>query len=348
VRLAQILCERIPSVERVRFTNSGSEGVMTAIKAARAFTGRQKIAKCEGSYHGSYDFAEVSLEPTPENWGDEDAPASVPYVRGTPEGVLSGVVVLPYNNATAAERLITRHKDELACVVVDLMPGRLGFVQIAPEFLATVRRLTKAYGIVLIFDEVITLRLGYGGNQKEVGVMPDLTAMGKIIGGGFPVGAVGGRAEIMSVFDPSRGKPLLTHAGTFNANPITMAAGRRMLELLTPEEFDRINRLGATARSELVRMFKEEDVPAQITGKGSLFNIAFYHQPVTSYRSVHRESARSAVFTPLFLYLLNHGVLIGTRGMGAISTPMTQREVESFVNTVRAGVRELKRELVPA
>ena len=348
IRLAKILCERIPSVERVRFTNSGTEGVMMAIKAARAFTNRPKIAKCEGAYHGSYDVAEVSLAPTPDTWGADNAPTTVPYVAGTPSGVLSDVVVIPYNNAEAAERLITQHKHELACVVVDLMPGHLNFIEIAPDFLATLRRVTKAHGIVLIFDEVITLRLGYGGNQKEVGVTPDLTAMGKIIGGGFPVGAVGGRADIMAVFDPSNGKPPLSHAGTFNANPVTMTAGRKTLELLPAAEFKRINELGDKLRAELSGMLKDEDVTGQVGGKGSLFKIAFYPQQVTDYRAVYRAAESVGSFAPLFRYLLNHGILIGNDGRGSLSTPMTLREVGRLTETVRAGIRELKKELMAA
>ena len=348
IRLAKLLCDRIPSVERVRFTNSGTEGVMMAIKAARAFTKRPKIAKCEGAYHGSYDFAEVSLAPTPEFWGADDAPKTVAYGPGTPDGVLNNVLVLPYNNPEAAERLIEAHKHELACIVVDLMPGHLNFVEISPAFLSTLRRVTQAHGIVLIYDEVISLRLGYHGNQREVGVLPDLTAMGKIIGGGFPVGAVGGRADIMGVFDPRGGKPVISHAGTFNANPITMTAGRKAMELYTEEEVQRINRLGDELRTGLRAVLKEESVPGRISGKGSLFKLAFYPQEVSDYRGVYRASAGTGSFMPLFQYLLNHGIMMGNEGRGAISTPMTQSEIGRLTEAVRGGVRELKKELMAA
>ncbi|MBI4540964.1 MAG: aminotransferase class III-fold pyridoxal phosphate-dependent enzyme, partial [Gemmatimonadetes bacterium] len=190
ILLAELLCDRVPSVERVRFTNSGSEAVMMAIKAARAFSGRPRIAKCEGAYHGSYDFVEVSLDASPEDWGEADHPRAVRYSKGTPDAVLSAVTVIPFNHVSAAERILSEHADTLAAVIVDPMPNRVGLIPATREFLSMLRRFTSEHGILLIFDEVITFRLGYEGAQQEFGVIPDMTTMGKIIGGGFPVGAV--------------------------------------------------------------------------------------------------------------------------------------------------------------
>src|SRR5690606_2191832 len=186
--------ERIPSVEQVRFTNSGTEAVMMAIHAARAYTGRPAIVKFEGSYHGSYDHAAVSTTMPRDAWGAE-APPSVPYAAGTPQGVLDDVVVLRYNDVELAERVIEREAGRLAAILVDPMPWRMGLIAGTREFLGRLRELADAHGIVLIFDEVIALRASYHGAQGLVGVTPDLTTMAKIIGGGFPVGAVGGKAE---------------------------------------------------------------------------------------------------------------------------------------------------------
>ena len=205
VELASLLVERLPAVDQVRFTNSGSEAVMMAMKAARGFTGRPKIAKFEGAYHGSYDYAEVSLGSTAENWGPLAEPASVAYSRGTAPSVLADVVVLPFNRPELAARLIERHARELAAVIIDPVPNRVGLMPATPELLETLRAVTAAHGILLIFDEVISFRIGYHGAQGYFGARPDLTSLGKIIGGGFPVGAVGGRAEVMAVFDPRGG-----------------------------------------------------------------------------------------------------------------------------------------------
>ena len=208
VDLAELLVSRLPSVEQVRFANSGTEAVMMALKAARAHTGRPKIAKCEGAYHGSYDYAEVSLDPAPEAWG-RNAPVSVAYAKGTPDNVLADVVTIPFNDAEAAVSLIREHGAGLACVLVDPMPNRAGLAPADRAYLEALRKVTREVGALLIFDEVITFRLGYRGAQGIWNIDPDLTTLGKIIGGGFPVGAIGGHRDVMAVFDPRPGKPAL-------------------------------------------------------------------------------------------------------------------------------------------
>lgn len=160
ILLAELLAERVPSIEHIRFTNSGTEAVMMALKAARAYTGRARIAKVEGAYHGSYDYAEISLDARPENWGPARAPVSIPYAKGTPPAVLDDVVVLPLNDTAATEALLREHGASLAGVLIDLLPNRAGLVPASPDYLAMLRRVTTELGIVLIVDEVITLRLG--------------------------------------------------------------------------------------------------------------------------------------------------------------------------------------------
>src|SRR3989475_2075970 len=231
IDLAAVLCGRLPSAEGVRSTSSGSEAGMIAVKGARAFTGRPKIAKFEGAYHGSYDYAEFSLASTPETWGSLAAPASTAYSRGTPPAVLEDVVVLPFNHTEHAVARIEREAGQLAAVLVDPVPNRVGLVPARTEFLQALRDVTRAHGIVLIFDEVISFRVSYHGAQGALGVTPDMTTLGKIIGGGFPVGAVAGSADVMAVFDPTKGYPAAPHGGTFNANPVTMAAGLAAMQI---------------------------------------------------------------------------------------------------------------------
>lgn len=338
VELAELLTARVPAFERIRFTNSGTEAVMMALKAARAFTGRAMIARCEGSYHGSSDFAEVSTDPTPETWGPGD-PLPVPRARGTPPSALGEVVVIPFNDPVAAERILAPHAEKLAAVLVDPLPNRAGLVPAAPEFLPALRQLSERHGIVLVYDEVMSFRLGYQGAQGAFGVTPDLTVLGKVIGGGFPVGAVAGRGEIMSVFDPSPGRPAVPHGGTFTANPITMVAGRATLELLTPEALDRLNALGELARTVLRRAFDDAGVPGQVTGAGSLLRLHLTARPIVDYRSAYPTADEQLQRDGLHRYLLDHGILMAGNGLAALSTPMGEDEVRRLVDAVGSGLR---------
>jgi glutamate-1-semialdehyde 2,1-aminomutase len=242
VELAETICGRVAGFEWIRFSNSGSEAVMCAIKAARALTGRSKIVKVEGAYHGAYDYAEVSLDPDPQNWGNE--PRSVGFSAGVPKGVTEDVVVIPYNDVDASERIVMRARDEVAAILLDPAPSYLGFTPISAEFARATEALARRIGALLILDEVISLRMHAGGAQTLYGITPDLTTMAKIIGGGFPVGAVAGPRSVMRVFDHRRGKPLLPWSGTFTANPVSMVAGKVSLDLLSQSEIDRIDALG--------------------------------------------------------------------------------------------------------
>ena len=341
VELAALLVERLPGVERVRFTNSGSEAVMMAIKAARGFTGRTKIAKFEGAYHGSYDWAEVSLSSSPADWGPLDAPASTAYSKGTPPSVLSDVVVLPFNRPELAARRIERESKDLAAVILDPLPNRVGLIPASPEFLKTIRKVTAAHGVVLIFDEVISFRLGYHGAQGCFGIRPDLTALGKIIGGGFPVGAVGGRADVMAVFDGRAGKPAVPHGGTFNANPVTMAAGLAAMRLMDEAAYARLGELGDKLRQSVQACFERAGGPGSLTGLGSLFRIHPSGRALIDYRSaiVAPEDARR--LDRLYRSLLDHGVLIAPTGLGCLSTAVTDAEIEYFLEALSGCLREM-------
>lgn len=332
--LAELLCARVDSIERLRFTNSGSEAVMMAIKAARAFTGRAKIAKAEGAYHGSYDHVEVSEDSSPSNWGDPE-PVSLPYSKGIAPSILDEVVVLRFNDLASTERLVRRHASELAAIIVDPLSPRIGVLPATTEWLHLLRSLCDELGIVLISDEVISFRVAHGGAQQAFGFRADLTALGKIIGGGFPVGAVGGRAEVMAVFDPSRGKPAVPHGGTFNANPVTMVAGRVSMELMTPDVYQRLAALGDRMAAGLERVFGDLGEAAQVTGRASLRRIHFTRAKLTDYRSAYPSEAAKARAKTLYDGLIERGFVIGPTGMIALSTATTDAEIDRLIDAVR-------------
>lgn len=337
VVLAELLAGRVSSVDQIRFSNSGTEAVMMALKAARAFTNRAKIAKVEGAYHGSYDYAEVSLDTRPEHW-HQGPPLSVAYAKGTPQGILDDVVTIPFNDVDGAVSLIRAHGANLACVLIDPMPNRAGLVPADRAYIQALREVTREVGALLIFDEVISFRLGHGGAQPIWGVDADLTALGKVIGGGLPVGATGGRTEVMAVFDPTEGKPALPAGGTFSANPLTMTSGIAAMELLDHTAFERLNEIGERVRQGIDEIFGRQGIPGGAVGLGSLLKIHFTEKPVRDYRSAQpntAEAARAAVF---FKALLNEGVLMAGYGLMALSTPMTDNDVAQILDGVSAAL----------
>ena len=334
-RLARILCDRIPSLDRVRFTNSGTEGTLMAIRAARAFTGRHKIAKFEGGYHGAHEYVQVSVSPKADQL-DPNGTTAVPEYDGLPPSVLEDVIVLPYNDLATCERLIRENKDDLSCVVMEAISSSFGYLPADKEFLQGIRDLTEELGMLLIFDEVQSLRVAPGGAQELFGVTPDLTAMGKIIGGGTPVGAFGGREDVMALYDPSENGPTLAHAGTFNGNPLTMAAGCVVMEELTPEVYERMSDLGDTLRGKLRAVFDELEVPAQITGVASLFGIHFTSEEITDHRSTLTDDR--ALKQALFTGLLNEGVLLG----GALSAISDDEHVDTLVDATRRVIQRVR------
>jgi glutamate-1-semialdehyde 2,1-aminomutase len=326
IDLAELLKGRVASIDMIRFTNSGTEAVMMALKAARAFTGRPKIAKCEGAYHGSYDYAEVSLETQPDQWLANDPPSTA-YAAGTPQGVLSDVVAIPFNDTAASGEILHRHGREIAAILVDPMPNRAGLVAPDPDYLRMLRNVADEIGALLIFDEVITFRLGYHGAQGLFGIRPDLTVLGKIMGGGFPVGAVGGRADVMAVFDPSRGKPKLPHGGTFSANPVTMRAGQAAMQLLDQATFTRLDVMGERIRQGLRDAFARHGIPGQATGAGSLIKVHFTDRPIQDYRSAFPRPDEKERLNGFVTGLMNHGVIVAGYGLLALSTPMVDADI---------------------
>ncbi len=340
VELATLLVEHIPSVERLRFTNSGTEGVALAIQAARAFTGKPKIAKIEGAYHGTSDHVSVSVTTDLSRAGDAAAPQPVASSGGVTPQTLADVVIIPFNDAAAARRIIAEHRDALAAVVIEPVMAGIGYVPAEVEFLEAVRQACDGQDTLLIFDEVQTLRMSPGGLQQWYDIIPDMTCLGKIIGGGLPVGAFGGRADIMQAFDATKHAPLVPHGGTFNANPMTMQAGLATMRQLTPDVYDRLNEYGTTLRHQLDEMARSYEVPLRITGIASFFGIQCSDQPVRDYRSAQGQDR--ALRQKLFLHFLNHGIFVPNRTVGNISAPMGRDEIESFVNVWESFLQEVR------
>ncbi len=341
--LAKLLVERIPGLDLVRFGNSGTEAVMMAIKAARAFTGRDRIAKFEGAYHGYYDDVQVSFHSTPPGWGPDDAPASLASSGGIPKHRVQETLVLPWNDADSTERLLVRYKNEIAAVIVDPLANRMGFIPPAPGFLAHLREVTRAHGILVIFDEVISLRVGYSGAQCRYGGDPDLTAMGKIIGGGFPVGATGGKAEVMAVFDPGTKGPRILSGGTFSANPVTMTAGLAAMQAMDRATFARLEDMGARLRLRLNEVFRKSGQPGQATGDGSLFRLMTIGRPLRNYRD-SVEPGADARSSRLFMALLDAGIMVNDNGLGCLSTPMGEAELDRIEAALERALATLARE----
>jgi glutamate-1-semialdehyde 2,1-aminomutase len=341
-RLAELLCERVPSIEQIRFANTGTEAVMTAIKGARAYAEKPKIAKIEGAYHGSYDYAEVSLASDPQNWGQGD-PAAVAYSRGVPRGVLDDVVVLPHNRVEDSRRILDAHADQLAGVLFDAIPSKIGCVPASPEYVRMLRDFTRETDTVFILDEVLTFRAGIAGVQGEYGIDPDITTLGKVIGGGLPIGAIGGRRKFMEVFDQRRGTPGVAHTGTFNANPMSMVAGFAAMSALGLEDFARLNALGQYARDSLGDAFKIAGVDGQVTGDNSLFYIQLGHDDIIDYRSAYpaHSGDRADTVELLYKHLLNHGSIISPWGVGCLSTPMERTDIDRLAEGLLSGLRAL-------
>jgi glutamate-1-semialdehyde 2,1-aminomutase len=276
----------------------------------------------------------VSTHPTAAEAGDRSRPRSQPSSLGLAPGTLENVVVIPFNDAVGAARVIEAEGQRLAAVLVEPVLGSAGMIPAERSYLESLREATRRLGILLIFDEVVSLRVAYGGAEEHFGVVPDLTFLGKLIGGGFPLGAFGGRLDVMALFDPSGGRPKLPHPGSLNANPVSLAAGIATLELLTRDAIDAINRRGESLRGRMRQAFADAGIAAEITGLGSLFGIHLTPHSVRDYRDTLDEDG--ALRHRIFLGLFNEGVLIDPRGVGTISTAVGEAELDRFIEALRA------------
>ncbi|MBM3218573.1 MAG: aspartate aminotransferase family protein [Candidatus Rokubacteria bacterium] len=322
IRLADEICRAVPCAEQIRFTSTGSEATFFAMRAARAFRHRDKIMKFEGGYHGSNDYAHMSQTPR----SPKAFPAAMPDSAGIPHVLEGEVLIAPYNDLATVEALLAVHADSLAAVIVEpfqrVIPPRDGFLE-------GLRRLTRRYGIVLIFDEVVTgFRFAYGGAQEHYGVTPDLASFGKIIGGGFPLAAVAGRADIMQGFDP-RGEgtgAFVSQTGTLNGNPVASAAGLASLaELRKPGAYERVNTIGGALMTGLADLTKKLGITAQVVGHPTVFDIFFTDTPIMDWRAtLTNDGAKLRRFNEA---CLKRGILKGASKI-YVSCAHTEKDVE--------------------
>lgn len=341
IDLAETICARLPGANRIRFTNSGTEATMTALKAARGYNGRPRFAKCEGCYHGSYETLELSTSSRPSNWGEAEHPNAVPQSKGTPQATVDEAVILPFNDVEASRRLIERHASELAAVFIDPVPVRMGLITASDDYLKMLREVTAAAGIVLVFDEVVTFRMAPGGYQGIAGIEPDLTTLGKFIGGGLPVGAIAGKRDFMAVFDPGGSGPDVWHGGTFNANPMTMVAGLASMELLDDEVYPRMDALAASARSALAALFGKYGLDWQLSGYGSMFRFHAHGRDIRNYRTYYPRPEESQTIVALMTHLLNAGIVPTRIGVLSVSSVMDERHVDALTRAVDDSLRQM-------
>ena len=300
VEMAELITELVPSVEKVRMCNSGTEATMSSIRLARGFTGRSKIIKFSGCYHGHVDSLLVKAGSGALTLGNPDS-------AGIPESFAKDTIVLPYNDLQAVENAFAQSANEVAAVIVEPYPANCGLILPREGYLEGLRKTCSENGAVLIFDEVMTgFRLGLGGVQERTGVMPDLTALGKIIGGGLPVGAFGGRSEIMECLAPLG--PVY-QAGTLSGNPLAMAAGIASLGMLREKPpYERLEEMGNKLASGIREIAEEKGIPLQVPQVGSMFCLFFSDQPVENFEQA--VSSDADAFSPVFRDCLANGIYL--------------------------------------
>ena len=340
--LGKMICDRVDSVDKVRFCNTGTEAVMYSIRVARAVTGKTKVLKFEGGFHGNTEQTEISVGPDLKDAGPPERPYAVPETEGITPGVLQDVRIAPYNNIDATREIIEENKNDLAAVIVEPLLGAAGMIPATGEFLKFLREVTDQHQLILIFDEIITYRLSPGGVQEIFGIKPDLTTFGKIIGGGLPIGAFGGREDIMDIFSPKRDHPM-HHSGTFNGGAVTMAAGIAAMNEIDASLISRINQMGEELKSQLARLFSNKGVRGQLTGRGSLMNIHFSSEEVANLRTAKADWKTSLPLRDLLnLALKNRGIYTPNRLMLCISSPMTENEIQTVLAAFDSSLDQLK------
>jgi glutamate-1-semialdehyde 2,1-aminomutase len=333
VALADEICRAVPCAEQLRYTSSGSEATFFALRVARAFRKRDKILKFEGGFHGTHDYSLMSVGPrVPKAF-----PAPTPDSAGIPHAISEEVLVAPFNDLAETEAIITAHHESLAAVIMEpfqrlVVPDR--------AFLAGVREVTRRFGVPLIFDEIVTgFRFAYGGAQEYYGVVPDIAALGKIIGGGFPLAAVVGSAEIMRHLAPAMEETgdFVQQAGTLNGNPVAAAAGLATLaELRKPGTYARLFETGRRLKTALQDAARAAGLPAQVAGEAPVFEIYFTDRPITDYRAtLTADRARHAVFTRA---LLERGVVKAAQKI-YVSLAHTEEDIQRTVQAFSAALQ---------
>ncbi len=352
VTMGKKIKEHYPSIDLLRYTNSGTEATQLALRIAAAYTGKHKIAKFEGHYHGGYDQVLLSVNPSLEDAGNAKKPKAVMESKGMDTYHQTNTIILPFNDIKACEKILRANKDELGALVLE--PAQGGFILAEKDFVHQIRALTEQLGIVLIFDEVKTgYRLALGGAQQLFNVKPDLTTLGKVIGGGYPIGIVGGKKEIMmesaptiaaDVFDTSQSKnssakEVLFHSGTYNGHPTILAAGLRTIEVLE-KEIDRVISITDELKSRLERLFKSYNIPMKAVGVGSIFSVILTEKDkILNYRDLQKTDL--ATRKEIDLHLLAEGIYTKPLNRYSLSTAHTMKEVELTVSAYENVLKKL-------
>ncbi len=333
VRLAKLVVEMVPSVEKVRFVNSGTEATMSAVRLARGITGRKLILKFDGCYHGHYDSLLVSA-------GSGVATFGIPGTPGIPDEIASLTLVIPYNDLEALRNVFEKHGNDIACAIVEPVAGNMGVVPPQKGFLKELRKLTKDYGALLIFDEVITgFRLAKGGAQELFSVEPDLTCLGKVLGGGMPVGAYGGRKELMERVAPEGD---IYQAGTLAGNPVAMVSGVETLkELRDTEPYDELEGKMNLLKEGVGSILEDKGIPFRINQIGSMMTVFFTESEVKDFGTA--KTSDTEMFSKFFKALLGRGVLIPPSQFEAwfVSTAHEQRDLEEALSRIEDAVKSL-------
>lgn len=355
IQMAKRIHTYYPSMEKIRFANSGTEANLLALRLATAYTGKQKIAKFEGHYHGGLNELLYSINPDAEHAGNLDTPRAVAESSGMAEQLNDQTIILPFNRLEATERLLRQHQDELAAIFIEPVQG--GFIEADQSFMDGLRDLTRELNILLVFDEVKTgFRIGLGGAQEHYQIKPDLTTLGKAIGGGYPIGVIGGRSDVMmlsaangdgdvfAVGSNSRATTSVAfHSGTYNGHPLVLAAGLETLKIL--EEEDMINSLNKKTRllrDELERLYEHYQIPMKTFGLGSIFNIVLCNKKVSHYRDMWEVNIdlRKKIDHALFA----EGVYIKPLNRYSLSTAHTSQDIKQTVLAHEKAIQHLKRE----
>jgi len=325
-KLAKLLCEKIPGFEKIRFVNSGTEATLFALRTARAYTGKDKILKMTGGFHGTHDCVAAS---TKKNV----------ITAGIPSGMTEDVLEVPFNDFEALESVVKENAAELAVVIMEPFLGAGGVVLPKPGYLEHVRKVTSDHNVLLFFDEIFSYRVNTGGCQKLYGVTPDLTTVGKVVGGGLPIGVFGGKKDVMNIFCHENTDTPLYHSGTFNGYETVMQAGYAALSKYDEAAVTYVNNLGDQFHKGLVESFKANGLNIQSNQIGSLLNLHFVNEPITTAEQVLKSEEQ--LHTLMHLSLLNKGVFTIPRGLFILSTVITPREIDDLVNKIDETLKEL-------
>lgn len=342
IQFAQHLSERVPSLEELRFVSSGSEATSMAIRAARAFTGKQKIMKVDGGYHGTHNIGELNsfggslsrgeLKPMPE--------------IGTNGSEINDVILFPFNDPSGLEEIVENNSGETAALIIEPMIIPSGAIPPDPGYLEAVRNITEENGILLIFDEVVTLPFFYGGLQEFYGVTPDLTTMGKGIGGGLPIGAWGGKREIMELWNPEKGEDAVIMVSTSGGNAFSMVAGLTTMKHLTHGVIEKRNYLGTKLRESMTKVFSDIGIKGHVSGLANAFWIHWSHKPVTDPYAVGEamSQANENIRNLLFLGMRYRGIYLfpTPSPFGNVSTVMHEKDIDNIINAFSDTLREIK------